>query len=96
MASYSGTLAGDILLDSLRFLSATILNNSPDSAEFSVCDLDDASLSIQGAHAGQLPITMREHGKAGGHVVSFLDDYYYRIHVDPLILNFGAIISPLQ
>ena len=96
MADFDGILAGDILLDSLRFCSASILNNSPSSDEFSVCDLDDTTPAVLVTHTSELPVTMREHVKVGQHVTSFLDDYYYRIHVDPAALNFGAIISPLQ
>ena len=94
MANYNGTISDDILLDSLRFCSDTIVNNTPDY--LTVCGLDDVNVADSGTHKGQLPVSMREHGKDAHLVKSFVDDYYNRIHVDPLILNFGAIISPLQ
>jgi len=93
MADYNGTMSDDILFDSLRFCSDTILNNSP--AYLNVCDLEDVFIAKSGTFGRNLPITMREHGQAAHLVTSFVDDYYNRIHVDPLILNFGAIISPL-
>ena len=32
----------------------------------------------------------------GGKVDSFLDDYYYRIHISPAIIEFGSIVSPSE
>lgn len=94
MADYNGTMLDDILLDSLRFCSASIKNNSP--AYLSVCDLEDVSKPASGTYGCNLPISMREHEKDGHVVRSFVDDYYNRIHIYPFNLNFGAIVSPLQ
>jgi len=91
MADFNGTISDDILLDSLRFCSDTIVSNSP--AFLSVCDLEDVSQADSGDHASQLPVSMREHGQDAHLVTSFVDDFYNRIHVEPHSHHFGAIVT---
>lgn len=91
MADFNGTISDDILLDSLRFCSDSIVNNSP--AYLSVCDLEDVSHADSGTHASELTISMREHGQDAHLVTSFVDDFYNRIHVEPHSHHFGSIVT---
>jgi hypothetical protein len=95
MAAHSGLLSADILYpDTVPFCSDSIISNSPTSTTFSVMDLDEVSLSLSGSKVSNLPISEREKSQTGHEQVTFRNDYYYRIHVDPQTIAFGAILSP--
>jgi len=95
MATYNGTGDNDFLWpDDVPACSDSILDNSPTSLTFSVLDIDEISAVISGTKVSNLPVTEREMPQEGSERGSFRDDYYYRIHVDPLVIAFGAILSP--
>lgn len=96
MATHNGTLVLTMLWpDQVSVCSASIRN----WGGFEEADLyktSDPTAVANGARYNNLPVTQREFVQTGHKQTTFVDDYYYRIHVDPLILNFGAIVSPLQ
>jgi hypothetical protein len=95
MASWTGILEPSIFVEDTLRCSSTIaaaLTPSPVSPVFaleSVIPLD------AGGWASNLPIIENEAGWTGTKVNSFLDDYYYRIHVTPAVFDFGAVLSEL-
>jgi len=92
---YGGNMVASLIFDDdLEFCSISISVNSP--AIPSLFDADFMSSGVLAGPFAQVIPSMRAIEQSGDKVTSFVDDYYYRIHVDPLVLNFGAIISPLQ
>jgi hypothetical protein len=95
MASYSGGQIAEILMDdTLEFCSATIIDKTPAIVE--VCGIEASSLIIQGPRTNNLPIEMLERDFDGIKTLTFLDDYYYRVHVVPASFEFGAILAEVQ
>lgn len=96
MASYNGTsvMSPHQAEDTLR-CSASIAAMAVDNPVLyepiaSVVPVGAGTVSIN------TPITELKQAWAGGDVPSFLDDYYYRIHINPASFALGAILSPLE
>jgi hypothetical protein len=97
MSSHEATLVDAILYEEIpSFLSASIVDNSPDSGEYLVCEIDDVSQNLTGTHISQLPIGMLETSRQAQVQHTFRDDYYYRIHVTPQSFNLGAIVEAVS
>jgi hypothetical protein len=93
MAEWTGILEPSIFVEDTLRCSATIaaaLTPSPVSPVFS---LESVIPIDQGDWDSNLPIQENERILSGTKVDSFLDDYYYRVHVTPLTIAFGAILS---
>jgi len=95
MASYTGYTAESVLvLSTQEFLSSSIWNGVP--SDISVLDIYDSSASLQGAKTSNLPVSMPEADHIGYLGITFLDDYYYRIHIVPVIFELGPILTNLE
>ena len=96
MASYSGTISEDILYpDTVPFCSATIINDSPLYA-YTVFNIDEVTLNITcDSSYSNLPVEQPCFEHTGLKVRTFVDDYYYRVHVTPATLAFGPVLSEL-
>jgi hypothetical protein len=96
MATYDGTVSVDMLWpDTVSVCSASIRN----WAGFSTSDLykgELGTLLVSGAKTDNLPISEREAAQSGHRQLSFVDDYYYRIHVDPRTFAFGAVLAAVE
>jgi len=97
MASYTGILA-DVIIAEDAWRAGVSANISGVAAVSPVAELFELE-SVIGLDAGALhnnkPIEMNERSRAGTKVNSFVDDYYYRVHVTPLTLALGEVLSEL-
>lgn len=82
--------------DTRDVVSISILNKSPTSSTLSVMDIDEVSGNLTGVHVSSLPVTERELSIGGHEQESFRTDYYYRVHVSPLNIALGAVLSPIS
>jgi hypothetical protein len=95
MPAFTGILEPSIFVEDTLRCSATIaaaLTPSPVAPMLpleSVIPLGDSSWH------SYLPVEQIERLRTGTKVDSFLDDYYYRIHVTPATFAFGAVLSEL-
>jgi len=95
MTAYNCILQPSMFVEDTLRCSATIADNT-EVSPVDICALESVLPLGESEWDNQLPIARIEYGYVGIKVLTFVDDYYYRIHVDPMRLNFGAIISPLQ
>lgn len=56
---------------------------------------DDITIVGSGSDTFVLPLTSREQETDGSKAISFLDDYYYRIHIEPNPIELGVILSQI-
>jgi hypothetical protein len=82
--------------DTSPVCSISIVNKSPDSSNFSVMDVDVIGPHIGGDRTNNLLVAMREAAQTGQRQVTFVDDYYYRVHVDPFTFPLGPVLSPVE
>jgi len=92
MPAFTGILEPSIFVEDTLHCSATIaaaLTPSP----VEVLMLESVIPLGPGAWHSYLPVEQIERSRTGTKVDSFVDDYYYRIHVTPAVFAFGAILS---
>jgi hypothetical protein len=94
MAEWTGILSPPIFVEDTLRCSATIIDNTVVSP-VDVCMLESVIPIGESDWHSNLPVEQIERTRTGTKVNSFLDDYYYRIHVIPASLNFGAIVTLL-
>lgn len=94
MASFTGILIPGVFAEDVFRCSATI-ENAPVSG-IVINEIYPVPDSIRGNKTSNLPIAEIENEYDGTKVDSFLDDYYYRIHVTPSSFNLGAMISQIE
>jgi len=92
MAAFTGILEPSIFVEDTLRCSATIIDNTVVSP-VDICELESVIPLGAGAWHSYLPVEQIERSRTGTKVDSFLDDYYYRIHVMPATLHFGAIVT---
>jgi len=92
MPVFTGIATPDIFVEDTLRCSATIINDTVVSPVV-VRMLESVIPLGTGAWRSNLPIERNERTRTGIKVDSFLDDYYYRIHVTPATFAFGAILS---
>jgi len=95
MTAFNAILQPSMFVEDTLRCSATIADDT-EVSPVDICALESVLPLGESEWDNQLPIARIEYGYVGIKVLTFVDDYYYRIHVDPMRLNFGAIISPLQ
>jgi len=94
MATYNATKPDTCFWpDTVPFCSATIIADSPlyDYTVFNIHPLPE-NLTTDSSQ-NNLVIEQREFSHTAIRLRTFVDDYYYRIHVMPATLHFGAIVS---
>ena len=92
MASYTGILNEGIFIEDTLRCSATIIDNTVVSPVV-IGELHSVDEVYAGDQHVKSPVAMFEQARTGTKVDTFLDDYYYRIHVTPATLAFGAVLS---
>ncbi|HUS74340.1 MAG TPA: hypothetical protein VMY06_14875 [Sedimentisphaerales bacterium] len=92
MPAFTGILEPSIFVEDTLRCSATIIDNTVVSP-VDVCMLESVIPLGSGAWHSYFPIEQIERSRTGTKVDTFLDDYYYRIHVMPSTLHFGAIVT---
>ena len=92
MAAWTGILTPSIFVEDTLRCSATIIDNTVVSP-VDVCMLESIIQPDVGAWHSYLPVEQIERSRTGTKVDSFLDDYYYRIHVTPATFDLGAVLS---
>jgi len=94
MPAFTGILEPSIFVEDTLRCSATIVDNTVVSP-VDICELESVIGLGIGAWHNYLPVEQIERSRTGTKVDSFLDDYYYRIHVTPATFPFGAVLSEL-
>ena len=97
MASYNGVLNEEIFVDTgWRNVSLNIQGmTSGQGMEIPPASIATFEPVSQGSYLF-VENGANETAYDGGKVDSFLDDYYYRIHISPAIIEFGSIVSPSE
>ncbi len=93
MTAYTGTLCPSIFVEDTLRCSATIIAADSPSPVAPMYELESIVPLGAGTLNSGLPIPAYEFVRDGTKVDSFLDDYYYRVHVTPASFAFGAILS---
>lgn len=94
MAAYSGGQIAAILMDdTLVFCSSTIVNKTP--KVITVLGIDDVTNVVKGPLTYN-EATMLEFNYDGYRARTFLDEYYYRIHIVPNDFNLGPILADME
>ena len=94
MPAFTGILEPSIFVEDTLRCSATIaaaLTPSP----VVIGELESVIALGEGSWHSYLPVEQIERSRTGTKVESFLDDYYYRIHVTPATFPFGPVLSEL-
>jgi hypothetical protein len=98
MASYNGVLQpSPIYQEAAGYndaVSATISGRVWELIQHK--GLESAIPLVQSTPSFNTPIEENETPYVGRKVDSFLDDYYYRVHVEPAVFALGAVLSPVQ
>jgi len=96
MPSYTGTLVDSPhrAEDTLR-CSATIQGLSTDPITFPPEDIESVVPIAESTYT-YVQQDELEVAYTGTKVDSFLDDYYYRVHISPALTAFGPIVSPTE
>ncbi|MCJ7776869.1 MAG: hypothetical protein MUP16_00925 [Sedimentisphaerales bacterium] len=92
MAAWTGISTPPIFVEDTLRCSATIIDNTVVSP-VDVLMLESVIPLGAGTWHSNLPIERIERTRTGVKVGTFLDDYYYRIHIMPATLHFGAIVT---
>jgi len=92
MPAFTGILEPSIFVEDTLRCSATIIDNTVVSP-VDIGALESVIPLGESAWHNYLPVEQIERSRTGTKVDTFLDDYYYRIHVMPATLHFGAIVT---
>lgn len=93
MAEWTGILEPSPFVEDTLRCSQTIIDAGPVSPVGPMFELESVIPIEQSDWDSNFPIIENERKIGAAKVDSFLDDYYYRVHVTPLTLAFGAILS---
>jgi len=93
MAEYTGILEPSIFVEDDLRCSATIAAASPVSPVGPMFELESVIPIAQGEWDSNLPVIENQRKIDAAKVNSFSDDYYYRVHVTPMTIAIGAILS---
>lgn len=93
MTAYTGTLCPSIFVEDTLRCSATIAAADSPSPVAVMYELESIVPLGAGTLNSGLPVPAYEFDRDGTKVNSFLDDYYYRMHVTPADFAFGAIMA---
>jgi hypothetical protein len=98
MTAYIGISTGTIIAENAwRPGVAVNISSVATVSPVSVMNELESVLPLdEGIFGSQLPTTENEAGFLGTKVDSFLDDYYYRIHLIPALIELGTIISAVE
>lgn len=95
MPAFTGILEPSIFVEDTLRCSATIAAALTPSPVAPMLPLESVIPLGAGAWYSNLPVEQIERSRTGTKVESFLDDYYYRIHVTPATFPFGPVMSEL-
>ena len=95
MPAFTGILEPSIFVEDTLRCSATIAAALTPSPVAPMLPLESVIPLGPGSWYSNLPVEQNERSRTGTKVDSFLDDYYYRIHVTPASFPFGPVLSEL-
>jgi len=94
MANYNGVLNSGVFVDNSLICSQTIQNQDKDAPTLKT-PVSSVPL-IGNSQQTYVDIGMNATAEIGTKVETFLDDYYYRIHLNPLVIPLGPVLAPIN